>query len=206
MTAETFTVNVAKVVSSVQILDGYGESSIREGVRNGRTDAGLTSGGDTPGAVAGQAGQKMRDLEGQTAEVRQLCQALNAAVAEINQFYDDILAGHKAEVAKLSVEIARRILMHNVEKGDYEIETIVKEALDHVPLRQDVTVHLNSEDLCQLQKLQREGLGDVLADIKLVEDPSVGRAECLVESPKGIVKSFIDEHIERIAEVLARVE
>jgi flagellar biosynthesis/type III secretory pathway protein FliH len=68
-------------------------------------------------------------------------------------------------------------------------------------------VHLNPEDLARCRRAQQENeQGGDLVGIKLVPDPNVGRAECVVESPKGIVKSLIDENLERIAKALRKAE
>jgi len=150
--------------------------------------------------------KSMQALEVQKAGVSQVYQALKGLVDKLTQFYDRLFAEHREEIAKLSVEIARKILMQKVEEGDYEIESIVKEALKNAPTRQDVVVHLNPEDLVQYQKLQQDAGGGALAGIKFVSDPDIGRAECLLESPKGIIKSLIDEHLERIAKALNKAE
>ena len=125
-------------------------------------------------------------------------------IAKLNQFYDKLYAGHSEEIARLSVEIARKILMQKVENGDYEIESIIKEALKNTPGGQDVTVHLNPEDIETCQKAQQQEPGGVLTGIKLIPDSNIGRAECLLESPKGIVKSLIDDNLERICKALEK--
>ena len=91
-----------------------------------------------------------------------------------------------------------------MENGDYEIESIIKEALKNAPSSQDVKVHLNPEDLETCQKAQQGEPGGVLAGIKLIPDPNIGRAECLLESPKGIIKSLIDDNLERIGKALEK--
>jgi flagellar biosynthesis/type III secretory pathway protein FliH len=139
----------------------------------------------------------------------QACQALNSAVAKLNEFYDKVFTEHREDIAKLSVNIARKILMQKVDNGDYEIESIVKEALKSAPSRHDIIVHLNPEDHAQCCKAlkQEQGQQDgVFVDIQFVSDWSIGRAECLLESPKGIIKSLIDENLERISKALARSE
>ncbi|MHC4324068.1 MAG: FliH/SctL family protein, partial [Planctomycetota bacterium] len=105
---------------------------------------------------------------------------------------------------RLSVEIARKILTQKVENGDYEIESIVKEALKNLPGSQDVIVHLNPEDIEKCQKARQDGTGGALSGIKLIPDPDIGRAECLLESPKGIIKSLIDENLQRIGKALEK--
>ncbi len=145
-------------------------------------------------------------LDGQRGEYSQLCQILKTVVDKLNQFHDKIFAEHKEEIAKLSVEIARKILAQKTEDGDYQIEAVVKEALGNAPTHQDVVVHLNPQDLAQCQKLQQNDEAGDLAGVKFVADANIERAECLLESPKGIIASAIDEQLERIAEALKKVK
>ncbi len=104
------------------------------------------------------------------------------------------------------MEIARKILVQNIQDGDYEIESIVKESLKNIPTHEGLVVHLNPEDLSACRKAQPDDDSGTLAGIKLVSDHNIGRAECIIESPKGIIKSLIDEHLEQIAEVLKKTE
>ena len=96
--------------------------------------------------------------------------------------------------------------MQKVEDGAYEIESIVKEALNNAPTRQDIVVHLNPEDLAHCQKAQQDEPDGALTGVKFVSDPNIGRAECLLESPKGIIESLINEHLERIGKALKKAE
>jgi flagellar biosynthesis/type III secretory pathway protein FliH len=63
-------------------------------------------------------------------------------------------------------------------------------------------VHLNPEDIEKCQKAQQDEPGSVLAGIQLIPDPNIGRAECILESSKGIIKSLIDDNLERIGKAL----
>ncbi len=143
-------------------------------------------------------------LESQKESLVHACRALEDAVAKINEFQKNLFESSKEQIAKLSVEIARKILVQEVQEGDYEIESIVKEALKNAPTHQDVVVHLNPEDLVQFQKVQQDDPAScgTLAGIKFVADPNIGLAECLLESPKGIIESSINEHLERIGKAL----
>lgn len=204
----TIRIGLAKPVMSVKIADNYHARSTGSPPQNGLPvgDAGVVEPSKTNSAQDTQQLPVTQDVQRQQAEVTQLCRMLNKLVDKLNRFYDEVLARHKEEIAKLSVEIARKILMHKVQKGDYEIESILKEALKNAPTYQDLVVHLNPLDLPQCQKLQQEQASSALAQIKFVADANIGRAECLLESPKGIVSSFIDEHIERISEALEKVQ
>jgi flagellar biosynthesis/type III secretory pathway protein FliH len=193
--AGTFTIDLNKPMASVKILTA-------EDAERAEKESKLDS--------ADAAVRVVRDLEKEKAETVQLYRVLSSLVDKVSEFYDELLARHKEEIAKFSVEIARKILMQKVQKGDYQIEAIVKEAVKSAPVHQDVVVRLNPADLAQLRKLKRshagvagkDDSGSVLSGIEFIADSKIGPAECLVETPKGIVKSLIDEHLARISEAL----
>ena len=190
--ADTITINLAKPITSVKILDNHDEAALRDGVQN-------------PDAQTRQAGLA-EQLESQKTKASQVLQTLQGLAVKLNELYDKLLVEHKEEIARLSVEIARKILMQKVQEGDYEIESIVKEALKNAPTHQDLMVHLNPEDLVQCKKLQHADADGTLSGIKFVADSNIGRAECRVESPKGTVESLINEHLERIGKALKKAE
>jgi flagellar biosynthesis/type III secretory pathway protein FliH len=199
----TLTINLAKRVSSVEILDSYGARPPCDTSQNDATT--LSGRSEVNSAEEKHQHRFAMDAQKQKAEAEHICQTLSCLIDKLNQFYDEVLARHKVEIAKLSAEIARKILRHKVQKGDYEIESIVTEVLEHAPTRQEVVVHLNPADLGQCQKLQQDNPTGAFAEIQFVSDPNIGRAECLLETPKGIIKSFIEEHIERISQALEKV-
>ena len=161
------------------------------------------------GATTTSAGGKEAELlRLQKESLVQVCEALQDAVNQVNEFQEKLFKEHKEQIAKLSVEIARKILVQKVEEKDYGIEPIIEEALTNAPTRQDVVVHLNPEDLVEYQKVQQDDPAScrTLSDVKFVSDPNIGRAECLLETPKGIIESLIDERLERIGKALETAE
>jgi len=152
--------------------------------------------------IEGIAGGKDIDsVEKNKAELSRLCGLLNSLVEKVNRFYEKLFVEHTEAIAKLSVEIARKILARRVEEGDYKIETIVKEAISGAPSRKELVVHLNPKDYGEIEKLKAEGSVN-FEGIKFVSDAAIGAAECVVESTKGTIKSLIDEQLERIGRAL----
>jgi flagellar biosynthesis/type III secretory pathway protein FliH len=147
-----------------------------------------------------------RELQEQKNELARLLETVNGVAAGLHKSYEQMLASNHGEIAKLAIEIARKILMSKAGKGDYEIQTIVEEALKYAPTRQNVVVHLHPEDLPRCQQLQGENPQSPLAELEFTADWSIGRGECLVETPKGIVQSFIEEHLEHISGALQKVQ
>ncbi len=146
------------------------------------------------------------ELERQKGQFSQSCQAIDAIAANLNKLYQDTIANNHADIVKLAVEIARKIVKHKVSQGDYEIQAIVEEAIKRAPTRQEIVIHLNPEDSPACQRYQQENPGSPFAELTFTADWSIGRGECLVETPKGIVRSFIEEHLEHISEALQKVE
>ena len=192
---QTLTVRLEKPITSAKFLDestgGIGGKAPGLGQAN-------------PAANAEQ--NPAQDSEAQKNTFSQACQAINGVVTKLNEFYDKVFTEQKEEIVKLSVEIARKILIQKVEDGDYEIQSIIKEALNNAPTRQDIVVHLNPEDLAECQKALQNEPDGALTDVKFVSDSNIGRAECLLESPKGIVESLINEHLDRISKALKKAE
>jgi flagellar biosynthesis/type III secretory pathway protein FliH len=147
-----------------------------------------------------------RAIPSQKDELDRLLQIVSGIADSLRRLHEKALEDHRAQIARLAVEIARRILMYKVGKGDYEIQAIVEEALKRAPTRQNVVVRLNPEDLSRCQQLQQENSQSAWAELEFTADWSVGRGECLVETPKGIVRSFIEEHLEHISEALQKAE
>jgi flagellar assembly protein FliH len=130
-------------------------------------------------------------------------EALEAAAQKMQLVYERMIVEHRKAIAKLSIEIARKILVQKVKDGDYQIESIIQEALNNAPARQNIVVRLNPQDLAKCQQMQ-QGNG-IIESVKLVADTAIGPAECIVETPKGKVESLIDGHLEQVARALSKV-
>lgn len=190
----TLTINLAKPIKSAKISGDYSN------------DTQLPNSSEINSTANTEQVKLMQDLKAQKNLYSELCQTLQGLMTKLNQLYDTIFTGQKEEITRLSLEIAKKILMQKIQKGDYEIEPIIKEALKNAPTHEDLVVHLNPDDLAQYQKAQQDGGSDTLAGIKLVADSKIGRAECVLETPKGIIKSLIDEHLEQIGKALENAE
>ncbi len=145
-------------------------------------------------------------LQKQKKELASACNSLKMAAAKVNQYYGSIVARRGEEIAKLSIEIARKILAQKIEAKDYEIESIIKEALKSSPSNQDVVVHLNPEDYEQCHEVIKKDKSTMPLGVTLIADPNVGRAECLVKTSKGTIISLINDQLEQIEKALKNIQ
>ncbi len=199
---QMLTINLAQPIAAVRIIHaadtGGNDRRASQSVQEGSSAAGTMMQADQHRLTA--------ELEQQKAELAGLCQTVGSIADGLGKLHEGLLANNHAEIAALAVEIARKILMHKVAKAEYDIQAIVAEALKRAPTRQNIVVRLNPEDLPGCRQLREQSPEGPLAELELTADWSIGRGECLIETPKGIVKSFIEEHLERIGEALQKVE
>ena len=187
----TLTTNLAKPIISAMFVDNCGGPASDEA---------------SPGAAPGVDKSLKQELEAQKAAFIQANQALKEVVGKLNKFCDSAFSAHKEEIARLSVEIARKILVQKVANGDYEIQSIVKEALETAPSHEDLVVHLNPDDLSQYEKLGQDEAGEDMPGVKFVADSNISQAECLLETPKGTIESVIDQHLDEVGKALMKVK
>lgn len=142
--------------------------------------------------------------ERQKKELSQLCQTVGSLADKLNRLYEQAVAHSGGDIAKLAVEIARKIVMCEIPKGGYDIHAIIEEALKGVPTHQDVIVRVNPQDARLCQQLQEQHPDSEFSKLQFVPDSSIARANCLIETPKGVVRSFVEDGLERIREALEK--
>jgi flagellar biosynthesis/type III secretory pathway protein FliH len=160
-----------------------------------------------PSAVrATEDAQRAARDEDRSQELARLCGTVRSITDKLSKVYEETITRNQSDIARLAVEIARKVVMCKVASGDYDVQTIIEEALKRAPTHQNVVVRVNPDDLPQCQRLQHDHPDGPLAGLEFVADWSIARADCLVETPKGIIKSFVEQHLERIGEALMQVE
>jgi flagellar biosynthesis/type III secretory pathway protein FliH len=178
------TIIIDRPLQAVEIIDISG-SDLPDNPK------GYLSGDSSEGVDVSQAGRR-DDVSG-------LCSVLNALVEKLNSFCENLFSRQREAIAALAVEIARKVLVREINEGDYQIEEVVKQALAKVPTRNDLSIHLNPRDFSDIQKLIDKQNDNILKGIKFIADANVGPAECFIETPKGVIKAMIDQQLERIA-------
>jgi len=152
----------------------------------------------------GDSGERARaELESEKGRLRSVCETLQQVTDKLSEMYAKGISEQRAGIAKLAVEIAGKILRRKTEEGDYEIIKIVEEALKEASAKEEVTVRLNAQDLEQCKKVQEEGEVK-FSQVTFVADAGLGRAECRVDTKRGIIAAQIEEQLERVVKALLR--
>jgi len=149
--------------------------------------------------------QQMRqEIDAERLRVAQSCRALAAAAEQFDRLQDELLAEAETQLVDLAIDIARKVLMQEIQAERYEIDPIVAEALRRVPCRRGVVVHLHGDDLARCRAAEQ--LAEDSEHIRFVADPNVRPGECVVQTPEGVVESSVASHLEDVAEQLRASE
>jgi len=169
-----------------------------------RTIGSRSVGDARPAAGTEPSARQAAASEAQRVEVQSLLTALESAVQEFTALRQKMLKEAEGQLVDLAIHIARKVLMQEIQAQSYQIEPMVREALASVPARQDALVRLNPDDYERCQGMS----GDVVLSetVRFVADPSVGRAQCVVETATGRVESSIEAHLGEVASALKGLE
>ena len=141
-------------------------------------------------------------LDKQTAQLRQACQALRSGLQQLQKLKGELVQTAEEQLVDLALQIVRKVLMQEIQAGRYEIGPIVAEALRRVPEHQAAVVRMNPEDLAQCPMAAPQADQAEQGNVKFVADPTIRRAQCVVETPDGLVELDVESHLQQIAEAL----
>ena len=170
-------------------------------VIHGPDAAGLPGAASVNGAGNGAQGPA---LEAERLALARARQALEQAAAGVAGLEQKIFADAEDHLLDLAVEIAHKILMQEIQAGRHEIEPIVREALSRAPAKREVVVRLNPGDLARMEAAS--GSDEMPANVRLVSDPSIGPAECVVETAEGTVEARIEHELDQVKNTLKSPE
>lgn len=151
----------------------HGELEVQELLLARARSEGERAGRATAGKLLDQAGARLVSLESEA----------RAALAR--------------SAAELALEIARTLLRHEIGRGNYDIEKIVRETLAEAATgRSSCVVHLNPLDHARLGEVRfRSGT-------RIEPDEGVARGDVHVETALGLLVRDIDGALDSIAKRL----
>lgn len=130
-------------------------------------------------------------------ELESAIASMREAATQLRELTSQLSGQIESQVLDLAIGIAQKVLMHNIDKGQYQIDTIIRQALDRLNTRQCVTVRLNPRDIgnCKLASDQPEGAGS----LSFVADANMQPGGCFVECPEGFIDFQVQSQLEAVA-------
>lgn len=138
--------------------------------------------------------------------VNALCNALQQATENFERYTEELFLSHKEQIVRLSIEIASKILAKDQHERNYEIEKIVSQALQAVPISKQTMIRLNPDDLKTMQQMTDANQFTTPEGVHFSGDVSVGPAECMIETDHGVIEYLIEEHLKQVANALSQTK
>jgi flagellar biosynthesis/type III secretory pathway protein FliH len=103
---------------------------------------------------------------------------------------------------ELAVLVATHVIQKQIEKDDFPIETLIKQAIDRLDTDDPLTMHVHSEDLVRLNALWESTDVPRPENVRFVADDSLSRGSCLAESQDYGLLSTLDARFAEIRQAL----
>ena len=134
-------------------------------------------------------------------QVREAVEKLAATVVEVAATRSDVMRRAEADMVRLSVEIARRILHRELSLDTSALEALIRAALEKLRSQEvyRVRVHPGHEQLVRacLQQIGRD------PDIEVVSDASQPRGGAVFEISRGSLDASVETQLREIEHGLA---
>ena len=146
-----------------------------------------------------------RELKADREKIEAVLAKLQAAAAGLREDQGERIGGWQRAAVELAAVIAARLLHDRVEAGDFPVEAKVRDMIAELGADAPATVYLNPADLALLEaRLGGEPLLPGQDDPRLTADPSLGRADCRVESRENLLVSDVGRELQELRDDLLR--
>jgi flagellar biosynthesis/type III secretory pathway protein FliH len=142
-------------------------------------------------------GRKAGIAEG-SKEIETVLRTLQQSMQEIKKLRKELCLKAEKETVSLSLAIARKIIVLEPATNPMVIEGVVKKTFETIAINAPVRIRINPSELAYMR--DRRHLIPIEGDVTFVEDASISRGGCMVESLSGDVDARIESQFEMIEE------
>lgn len=133
------------------------------------------------------------------AELAAAGEALGHALVEAGGLRAQLMHDAEEDLLKLSVLIARKVMLRELTCDPGILAGMVQAALDLTSESGEIVVLLNPEEHALVSEIREfRELVRVKPSLTLKGDPAVGRAGCLVQTARGTIDAGMDAQLEEI--------
>lgn len=170
------------------------------------TVAGQQEGYDA-GFTLGMEAGKEQARQDMSEELSRSAQQATERLKTAQQDGHTMILAAEQQILELSVAIARKILLREIDENPLAVLPIVRGALEKVRDQQIVTVRVHSVDYDLIMQSRHDLQGFIGREqpILVQSDDSVPQGSCLIDSSSGTVDARIDTQLESIQKALQEV-
>ena len=130
----------------------------------------------------------------------------NDALADAWKQREEFLSRHEAELVKLAVAVAKKIIGQSVEMNPDIVLQTAREALRSVRSERRVIIKVNPQDEAALreQAASLKMLGAEVCELVIIANPEIEAGGCIVESDLGMIDAQIGTQLAALETALLR--
>lgn len=100
--------------------------------------------------------------------------------------------------------IAEKVVLEHVAKSETTTLEIIKQVVDSLDVKEDISVRLNDQDFAVIQKLMGPNSADaeVFKKLKLYATPEIEKGGAIFETNHGLVDATLEERIDKLWTIL----
>lgn len=159
----------------------------------------LTEASESQARQAYEAGLRAGEIAGRTAAEdagKQAVDKLSETIGEVAATRADVVHRAEADVVKLSIEIARRVLHRELSLDPSALEGLIRAALEKLQAQEVYRVRVHPEHLMVLRAcLEQSGRG---GNIEVVSDPSQSKGGAVFEMNRGSLDASVETQLQEI--------
>ncbi len=116
----------------------------------------------------------------------------------------DILNKNESVFIDLIYFIAEKVVHEHVQKSETTTSEIIKQVVDSLDVKEDISVRLNDQDFATIQKLMGENSqeAEIFKKLKFYASPDIEKGGAIFETNHGLVDATLQERIDKLWNVL----
>lgn len=116
----------------------------------------------------------------------------------------DILNQNESVFVDLIYYIAEKVVHEHVARSETTIKEVVKQVVDSLDVKEDISVRLNDQDFEVMKKLMGENSqeAEIFKKLKFYSAPEVEKGGAMFETNHGLVDATLQERIDKLWTIL----
>ncbi len=139
-----------------------------------------------------------------TKRAMKVIEHMETLLRAFSRLREELIREHEREILGLILAVVKKILHDQVALDEKVIREAVLQAVFIATDKSTISVRLNPEDCVSVEGLKADFFARVkeLRTLKIVQDPSITRGGCFLETPCGSVDARIETQLECIRQSL----
>jgi len=130
---------------------------------------------------------------------------INDMLAAIENQKQIIITKYESEIAKLSLDIAEKILRQKIELKDNAVSKIIESVIADYKNVEWVKIYISNKDdakVLEADKSLIKELQKISNNIKIEVKKDLSKGSCIIETPDSIVDAGVDTQLNNLKEIL----